>query len=419
MRGMWHIHVALAFILIITISPCLSAEQIPPKEESKHLQAVQLTHNPKVLKVLFIGNRYTRGIRDTLSDLVEASPRFQSTLEYVVKGGWTLKQHLNDSNTIARIKSTKWDYVVLQEQSLAPTLPGRYDDFCDAMVTLSKMIRQCGAKPVLYMTWGRRDKDRQNPLINPDYETMQMRLSRAYTDVANKADALIVPVGEAWRAVRRERPQLGIQLYRDDVSHPSKKGAYLAACVFYATLFDADPTDLNFNSVLPAKEAAYLKDKAKKAIKIKPKAVYDVAVTNIALPSNCNQGDTLPVTVSLANQGTRRSVVKPTDNIFSDFAGKWLISFQELTDLLEIPAVRVMAHSPATGNEKHNSYIGVFYNAKRNNMPYRYGQNRFHIHAIHIREPGRIISIASRYTPLDCTQSTFSFYCSGDISGRH
>jgi hypothetical protein len=35
-------------------------------------------------------------------------------------------------------------------------------------------------------------------------------------------------------------------------------------------------------------------------------AVHDVAITNVSVPSNCNQGDTIPVTVSLANQGTRR-----------------------------------------------------------------------------------------------------------------
>jgi hypothetical protein len=290
MRGMLSIHAVLGLILMISISPCLCAEDTSPKEDSKYLQAVREsaddilkyggdTHGPKALKVLFIGNSYTGGIRDTLNDLVEASPYSQSTFEYAVKGGWTLKQHLNDSKTIARIKSTKWDYVVLQEQSQTPTLPGKYDDFCDAVVALSTMIRRQGAKPVLYMTWGRRDKDGQNPQINPDYETMQMRLSMAYTNAAKKADAIIAPVGEAWRIVRRERPQLGIQLYRDDGSHPSKKGAYLAACLFYATLFDVDPTELDFNSSLSEEEASYFKNKAKKAIKTKPKPICDVAIT--------------------------------------------------------------------------------------------------------------------------------------------
>jgi len=233
----------------------------------KHSESEAVKTDSKALKVLFIGNSYTGGIRGTLDTLIGVSPYSESTLEYAVKGGWTLQQHLNDVSTISRIKANKWDYVVLQEQSKAPTLPEKCDDFYNAVVKLSTIIRQYGSRPVLYMTWGRRDKDEENPQINPDYETMQMRLTKAYTDVARKANALIAPVGEAWRAVRRERLQLGSQLYRDDGSHPSEKGAYLAACVFYATLFKADPMQLNFNSSLSVGEAEYLKAKAVEAVR--------------------------------------------------------------------------------------------------------------------------------------------------------
>jgi len=233
----------------------------------KHSESVAVKTDSKALKVLFIGNSYTGGIRGNLDSLIGVSPYSESTLEYAVKGGWTLQQHLNDVSTISRIKANKWDYVVLQEQSKAPTLPEKCDDFYNAVVKLSTIIRQYGSRPVLYMTWGRRDKDEENPQINPDYETMQMRLTKAYTDAARKANALIAPVGEAWRAVRRERLQLGSQLYRDDGSHPSEKGAYLAACVFYATLFKADPMQLNFNSSLSVGEAEYLKAKAVEAVR--------------------------------------------------------------------------------------------------------------------------------------------------------
>ena len=221
----------------------------------------------KPLKVLFIGNSYTGGIRDTLNNLIGASPYSQSIIEYAVRGGWTLRQHLNDRSTISRIESAKWDYVVLQEQSQAPTLPEKCDEFYDAAVALSTIIRQSGAKPVLYMTWGRRDKDTQNPKINPDYETMQMRLTMAYKEAAKKADALIAPVGQAWRSVRRDHPNLWSQLYRDDGSHPSKKGAYLAACVFYATLFKSDPTQLDFSGSLSGSEAGYFKAEAAETVR--------------------------------------------------------------------------------------------------------------------------------------------------------
>ncbi len=257
----------------ITTVLCEGAGNIITKEDNMASGVVlmkslaQYYANSKALKVLFIGNSYTGGVRDTLNNLVGASPYSESTLEYAVRGGWTLQQHLNDARTMSRVKSTKWDYVVLQEQSKAPTLPEKSDEFYDAVVALSTIIRQSGSKPVLYMTWGRRGRDTQNPQINPDYETMQARLSRAYTDAAKKAGALIAPVGEAWRAVRRERSQLGSQLYRKDGSHPSERGAYLAACVFYATLFKADPMQLSFNSSLSVGEGDYLKAKAAEAVR--------------------------------------------------------------------------------------------------------------------------------------------------------
>jgi len=73
----------------------------------KHSGSVAVKTESKALKVLFIGNSYTGGIRDTLNNLIGASPYSESTLEYAVKGGWTLKQHLNDENTKSKIKSAK------------------------------------------------------------------------------------------------------------------------------------------------------------------------------------------------------------------------------------------------------------------------------------------------------------------------
>ncbi len=42
------------------------------------------------------------------------------------------------------------------------------------------------------------------------------------------------------------------------------------------------------------------------------KPVHDVAVTNVSVPSSCASGDTIPVTISLANQGTRRETFSVT-----------------------------------------------------------------------------------------------------------
>lgn len=52
----------------------------------------------------------------------------------------------------------------------------------------------------------------------------------------------MAPVGEAFAACRRQHPD--IELFHGDGSHPSAAGTYLAACIFYRVLYNADPRGL-------------------------------------------------------------------------------------------------------------------------------------------------------------------------------
>src|SRR5207249_4374877 len=73
---------------------------------------------------------------------------------------------------------------------------------------------------LLYLTWGRENA--------PDTEA---ELTKAYRDLAKETKAMIAPVGVAWEAVLKDDPKAG--LHAADKSHPTRKGTYLAACVFY------------------------------------------------------------------------------------------------------------------------------------------------------------------------------------------
>jgi hypothetical protein len=57
-----------------------------------------------------------------------------------------------------------------------------------------------------------------------------------------------VPVGAAWQRLISERPDL--VLHDKDNSHPNVAGSFLAACVFYAMLFNRSPVGLS--AALPA-----------------------------------------------------------------------------------------------------------------------------------------------------------------------
>ena len=55
-------------------------------------------------------------------------------------------------------------------------------------------------------------------------------------------------------------------LWVDDGVHPTPAGTYLAACVFYATIFHADPRGLAFTDGLATEDAHLLQEMAARAV---------------------------------------------------------------------------------------------------------------------------------------------------------
>jgi hypothetical protein len=80
------------------------------------------------------------------------------------------------------------------------------------------------------------------------YESMQEQIDQGYELIARELDVSLVPVGYAWQSARTQDPDL--DLWQADGSHPSQEGTYLAACVFYATLFQESPVGLSYRADL-------------------------------------------------------------------------------------------------------------------------------------------------------------------------
>jgi hypothetical protein len=157
-------------------------------------------------------------------------------------GGYFLMQHAYYPPTLDKIKSKPWDFVILQEQSQAPALANDYvNKYVVPYATqLDKTIHLDNprAKTVFFETWGYKNGDSDNCAKVPevcDYAGMQERLRQVYTVMAQNAEGETAPVGDTWRYVRKNHPE--IELYQSDGKHPSPEGTYLDACVFYATLF--------------------------------------------------------------------------------------------------------------------------------------------------------------------------------------
>jgi hypothetical protein len=90
---------------------------------------------------------------------------------------------------------------------------------------------------------------------------MNARLRDAYLRIADSSMASVSPVGAAWRYIRDTQPS--IQLYVGDGSHPSVAGTYLAASVFYVSLFHKAITpNLAYTAGLDAVTAQHLVDAA-------------------------------------------------------------------------------------------------------------------------------------------------------------
>lgn len=220
--------------------------------------------------VLFIGNSYTyaNDLPNTLRQLA-LSLGDTVTVASSTPGGYQFVQHANYAPTLTAIASQPWDHVVLQEQSQLGALPFPVTTTQASAAQLVDTIRahEACSMPVFYMTWGRQNGDDLNCPDFPfmcTYQGMQDALIANYTALAEENDAFVAPVGAAWSQVRALHPL--IELYSGDGSHPSPAGTYLAACVFYCTLFEESCVNASFNGSIDAATAAILRGIASEVV---------------------------------------------------------------------------------------------------------------------------------------------------------
>ena len=217
----------------------------------------------KGLKILFIGNSYTQSIRRYFTGLANAG-RTDAYVDWLTQGGITLSQHAEEDKVIETVSSGDYNVVVLQEQSQLPTLPDFKEKHLKKLKTLNKLIKDAGAETVLYMTWGHKNGDTENSSLFPDdsYEKMQARLIKSYEDLASELDATVAPVGVAWSKLTDK-----MSLYRDDMSHPSSNGSYLASCVLYYTIFKSSPTSITYKGDVNEDLAEVIRETASATVK--------------------------------------------------------------------------------------------------------------------------------------------------------
>ena len=185
------------------------------------------------MKVLMLGNSFTY-----FHDLPQMlAALFHEEVDSVTRGGAYLYQMLDPQDELsaqvnAAISRESWDYIVLQEQSNAPVL--KPDLFHPSVDQLCEIIRENGAKPVLYATWAYREGSPKLASTGMTYEEMDEEMYCSYHAAAERNHALVADVGKAFTALRGM-----IDPYeKTDDYHPSEAGSVLAAHVIARTILD-------------------------------------------------------------------------------------------------------------------------------------------------------------------------------------
>jgi hypothetical protein len=194
-----------------------------------------------VLRVLFIGNSYTRfndlpRMVQDLSRSVDGGPVLRTSRE--THGGFDLRRHWRRRRTRRRIATGGWDAVVLQDHSLQPIRhPDRMEEYARRF---AEQASEAGARLVLFETWTRREGSRAYRRYElGDPAQMAEDVDRVYDRLGRELHASVAPVGRAWERARDELPET--VLHRRDGTHPMPAGTYLSACVLYRTLTGGDP----------------------------------------------------------------------------------------------------------------------------------------------------------------------------------
>ncbi|TNE91277.1 MAG: hypothetical protein EP330_05700 [Deltaproteobacteria bacterium] len=235
--------------------------------------------------VLFLGNSYTfyNDLPAQVDGLLDGNAATGLTA-----GGIALPDHLariegGNARWQAAFDGQRWGVVVLQDQSQIPGFPDGQPEkqaSLAAIPALDALAADSGAQTLLFLTWGRRDGDGNNPSLFPSFSAMQDRLDAGYLTYRERVEGegrtpWIAPIGPAFRRVHDDIVAAGADpmrtdsafwaLYADDGSHPSPQGSWLAASVMYASLTGCDPTERT-TDLLPAEPATALAEVARRVV---------------------------------------------------------------------------------------------------------------------------------------------------------
>lgn len=273
---------------------------------------------PKTVRILTIGNSFSRNATNYLDDLALAGGHTLIHNSLVI-GGSSFQVHAdkakaegkarlytNGKDLVGNLTADKWDYVTIQQASIKSHDFATYQPYAGFLRDL--IVKHAPqAKLLIHQTWAYRVDDPRFAVKEPKpgepktQEEMYRSLTAAYDKLAAEFGAKIIPVGDAMFAADTDakwgfkpvsgfnpktatKPELPDQTHslhvgwrwttKDgkttlgmDGHHANLAGEYLGACVWYEVLFGESAVG---NSYIPkgfdAEYARFLQETAHKAV---------------------------------------------------------------------------------------------------------------------------------------------------------
>jgi GEVED domain len=264
--------------------------------------------------VLFIGNSYI-GFNDLdqMWTAMSWQDGFQPKTTRRIIGGARLSNHAIDTTTLALL-SQHWDILIIQpngietarviDSVLVNTLP-----YLRILDSLARLQNSC-LRTIIYQPFNHKLGVSmycpEDPLVC-EYEGAAQRTIESTDQMSLLLNMPVARVGEAF--LNHYVAGNNLELWDDDLLHPSYDGSFLAAAVLFQTVFGRSASLNPWHGGLSPGKAQSLKNVAKSTMNEainKPTFIFDLVDTHF--DTNID-GQALTVTTSVPDQHTTHWVI--------------------------------------------------------------------------------------------------------------
>lgn len=217
------------------------------------------------VKILFIGSSYFNynNLPEIFRELSEQGGEVLF-IDQHIPSGLFLADHAESLLTRSKIKSKRWDYVILQGVGVVMAYPNiiTHHPVYPSIKSLMKTITRNSPSTITIfcMPWAYEDGMAWKQGWNDNFDEMQQKIINTTIQYSEKMGFMVAPVGMAWSNVLKEKEYPLHYLHFSDWNHPTKRGSYLMACVIYSTIFQESTISIPYNVGLEQEEALYFRE---------------------------------------------------------------------------------------------------------------------------------------------------------------